>query len=624
MGQETLHYSIQSIRLPNDSYSYLDERSVPHTTLENLSRMNLLIGENNSGKSLLIRELFSKKWTFKSNFNLVLINESKNKFIKSIKEYGQKYRVRYDEFEEKLNLKTLSNIEYIEESSEIISSILELKSKIIKIYVENKDKTYYRDSGRQFTEVGQDLLKIYDESFDLLFKEYIRYFKELKTIPKFKKIFIPTFRGLRPLDDGYKYEDLYLKRIKDAYFKELADELLIFTGQSIYLDIKRYLLGGLHYRKLVREYEEYLSKNFFDNRLVALIPTEDNHILTIKIGDEKERPIYELGDGIQAIILITFPLFMRKDEYVILYIDEPEKFLHPGFQRKLLNTLLNENGFDNFLYYISTHSNHFLDITLDFSEVSIFAVKKDLKYTSGDEISPKFTIENLSHGDDNALRLLGVRTSSVFLSNCTIWVEGITDRWYFRRYLELYMTHLSESNKKFVSFIEDTHYSFLEYCGGNITHWSFLDNEDEPINEKRLCAKLFLIADKDDETKTAKSERYKKLKKALGNRYYRLKCKEVENLISPKVLNEVLKDYKEKDTPEICYEDYCDKNIGLYIDNLIDGKKRRSSYKKGNTIKDKQAFCKKALNHINSWEDLSDEAKSITVKIYKFICANNS
>ena len=129
----------------------------------------------------------------------------------------------------------------------------------------------------------------------------------------------------------------------------------------------------------------------------------------------------------------------------------------------------------------------------------------------------------------------------MFLSNCTIWVEGITDRLYFRHYLKLYFEHLKEKDDSSIEFKEDFHYSFVEYGGLNITHWSFLDNEEHPINVDTLCGKLFLIADKDKN----KDERHKELEKKLGDRFYCLRCKRVENLLSKEVLLKVIEDYEE-------------------------------------------------------------------------------
>jgi hypothetical protein len=273
---------------------------------------------------------------------------------------------------------------------------------------------------------------------------------------------------------------------------------------------------------------------------------------------------------------------------------------------------------------MTTHSNHFLDITLDFTQISIYSVRKGFDDIKSDSTNPKFFIENLSTGDFSSLELLGVRNSSVFLSNCTIWVEGVTDRKYFRKFLEMY----ERKNEKNFPFKEDLHYSFVEYGGSNITHWSFLDEEQNPINVEKLCGKLFLIADSPDKSEK-KQQRHSQLKKKLGEkRFVELRCKEVENLLLPKIISRVLASYGEsiESIPVFKYEEYFDKPLGNFLESLFATVKRnrKGSYSDGNTISDKVKFCEYAVNNIETWDDLSAESKEITEIIAAFIKENNN
>ncbi|MCK4795766.1 MAG: AAA family ATPase [Spirochaetes bacterium] len=474
-----------------------------------------------------------------------------------------------------------------------------------------------------YADAATELMEIYKNESEILGEN----FEEELAKPEFKIIYIPILRGLRLINyskenDTFQDDDFYrIRTEKDYNFENSNYSIKTFTGLTAYEYIKNYLLGDLKKRNLISEYQKYLSENFFDNKPVALIPSGNNGNLTIKIGDEKEQPIYDLGDGIQSIIIITLPLFLFKDENLLVFIEEPEQLLHPGLQRKLISTF-NEK-FENNHYFMTTHSNHFLDLTLDFSDISIYGLRKDFEDAEGEEKMPTFTIENLSHGGASSLELLGVKNSSVFLSNCTIWVEGITDRLYFRRYLEIYMNHLKENDADyFIEFNEDFHYSYVEYSGNNITHWSFLDNEENPINVERLCGRLFLIADKDK----FKDERHDKLKKVLEERFCRLDCVEVENLLTEDVLLKVIEEY-ERNTLNIDFEEanYKNEPLGKFIDEQLGGtKKRKGSYKtESGTISDKGNFCKKAIKNINNYNDLSDETKEICKRIYKFIKSNN-
>lgn len=120
--------------------------------------------------------------------------------------------------------------------------------------------------------------------------------------------------------------------------------------------------------------------------------------MTVKIGQEEERPIYGLGDGIQSIILITLPLFLYLDKSkevnttILVFIEEPEVGLHPELQRKLLKTLLSPI-FENYQFFVTTHSNHFIDRIFESEDISIYSFDKHIYDDEGS--STEFTIENV-------------------------------------------------------------------------------------------------------------------------------------------------------------------------------------------------------------------------------------
>jgi predicted ATP-dependent endonuclease of OLD family len=623
---------IKEIELMDENYSFIIDADSQVNRLKSLSKINIFVGENNSGKSRLLRSLLANKLNYVLDSSFI---EDYNNYVDDLKIEFEDYFVNNAFFAvEGLNiqnfwgieglLNNLSKIEYLNYSSDFYINFTRFKNVIENMV---KSETVY-ESGKMTSQIGKDLLQIIEAKSNIFKGNLEDYLKPID----FKKIYVPILRGLKPLyldENGFEYKDVYKARIQKDYFNEdseINNSIEIFTGISYYNYIKRYLLGNHNERKVIPEYEKYLAESFFDGKEVTLIPSELNGLITIKVGNEMERPIHELGDGIQSIIILTLPLFLNKGRNLLVFIEEPEKLLHPGLQRKLIETLLKQDGFENYQYFMTTHSNHFLDITLDmtmdFPKISIYALTKKIDMGDSDQKEPHFFIENLKHGDTSALDLLGVQNSSVFLSNCTIWVEGITDRLYFRHYLDLYFDYHSKSNNC-VKFKEDFHYSFVEYGGGNITHWSFLDNEKCPINVERLCGKLFLIADKDE----GKDKRHEELTEKLGDRFCLLKCKEVENLISKKVLLKVIKDY-EGCIPNIDYineADYKKVRLGRFIDKRLGANRKRiGSYAtKSGTVSDKLNFCKKVIENTNDWDDLSNETKKICERIYRFIAKNN-
>jgi len=229
--------------------------------------------------------------------------------------------------------------------------------------------------------------------------------------------------------------------------------------------------------------------------------------------------------------------------------------------------------------------------------------------------------------------LIGARVSSVFLSNCTVWVEGITDRLYLRKYLQVFQDSLDAGSRP---YREDYHFSFVEYGGNNITHWSFLDEEttEKTIDVDKLCAKLFLITDRDgtgeeldDDSKVEKSKKRKRhiaLKKKLDKQYYCLKCREIENLLSREVLKKTIM-ARAKGSPIFSSEfetgDYTATPLGTFINKTV--KNAGRVYPEG-TLTKKVDFCNAALLQINNIGDLSVEARLIARKLYDFIEAHNS
>lgn len=585
-------------------YSYLNnEMDYKNNDLEK-KKMNLLVGSNNSGKSRLMRsELKKSNKDYNLSFNdyeiwknqtLVLLDIS----VSLSKKNGGSYSMGDDSQKASKIHSMVSEINQILEKKEIDSVITS------KFNEYNRDNRYDRD----------EQIK----SLDVLKKNI----QKLKTQRNTQKMYIPVLRGLRTLE---KNKNHYGERTKKDYFKD-DGVVEIFTGLELYDRLQDMLLGEYEERKKVREFEGFLSENFFENKKVSLIPKKIDDVVHIKIGEDKDFPIYNLGDGIQSIIILTFPLFEKKGKSILIGIEEPEVYLHPGMQRKLMEVLLDKEGkygFENFQYLITTHSNHFLDLTLDYPDDVIIHESRKL-----DDGKFELTRKN----DENMLELMGnigVRNSSVFLANSTIWIEGITDRLYLRKYLEVYQNEKLMSKEISKIYEEDKHYSFIEYSGGNITHWDFLD-EEEGMTSQKISNKIFLLADTDgmrgienkDGTPHKKAERIEILEKSKDINAYLLKCKEIENLLTPNIIKKILDQKGEKiDGLEFEQDDYKEVGIGKYIETTLlkrtEGKKKYEE--KSGTIKSKVDFCRLACENIENLDDLSKETKLICEKLYSFI-----
>lgn len=626
---------VTAIKLPKEFEIYRNTENEPAEFLEALSKINIFVGSNNSGKSRFMR-LLSILAKYEVNQREIDLEQLKLKVIPMLDEIERNFH----DFE-LIRVNRNIDLSILKNYQTVFNGLLNLGSDRF----EDVRKVFEEIDGKIYKDVVTEgkTGEIRSDSLDI-FKKRVKEIaflisKSLKNIPKMtyddfpKKIYIPTLRGLRPLDDNHT--DFYLNRTMQDYFPTqelnsftrsekdtLKSNPEIFTGLSLWQRITDLLLGNNSERKLISDYQKFISETLFEGKSVALIPNQKEKVVVVKIGNEKEQPIHHLGDGIQSAIILSFLPFVMQEQ-TFFFIEEPEMYLHPGLQRKILEFY---NSLERHTFFMTTHSNHFLDITIDIKNASIFTFRKILGDSEEDEITPNFTIEAVDSTHESSLELLGVRNSSVFLVNATIWVEGITDRFYFRKMLNSYMDFLKENGELKLRLEEDVHYAFVEYGGANITHWSFLDNEDHQIEVDRLCAKAMVIIDGDGDGKKTRKEA---LEEKLGERLIVLQCREVENLLPYEVIKNVVMEYEKDDSltiKDFTYEQYKDQLLGKFIEDkmLKTAPKRKGSYKaESGTIKGKVDFCEKALKLIE-YSKLPETTQVEIQKIYQFIFTQNS
>lgn len=628
---------LKRILLDDDRYKEWETETSTGKSLDDLGKINVFIGANNSGKSRFLRALFSDE---KMKFELEAIDMAgiQNHFVDLSKKINAilAYRGLNDAASPEISSINSAIDRWITKPKYLDSRTINSFCKDLLGFL--KDLNIFQISGSSHKSgsvlnVGWNIITNELKSEISLFYNRIQglYPDSLNYSPEIK--YIPILRGLRPTRNLIENESVFdvtndnyhIRTVRD-YFdgdKKKYPTTTIFTGLGLYNDLKKMLLGKQSERNKVKEFESFLSTTFFGSKAVTLTPSIEDDSVHVLIGEE-EWPIYQLGDGIQTLIILLYPLFFNQGKQLLAFIEEPENSLHPGLQRLFWETLMRPE-FEDFQYFITTHSNHFLDITLDLPKISVYSFAK-----LNDN---KFSITNASNANNKVLDLIGVRNASVFLSNCTIWVEGITDRLYLRKYLEVYQKHLLENKAINTLFREDFHFSFVEYGGANITHWSFAeDDELQKIKSNRICSKIFLIADSDNTEEKAhskKAERLKLLKKELNDNLYVIEGREIENTLSPKILIDTIKKMEGSNSEQISwvdskvqYDKYKNKQIGTFIDAQFTGLKRKYKAKYG-TIQPKLEFCKTATELITSIDGLSSEGLTIAQKIYAFIKSCN-
>lgn len=364
-----------------------------------------------------------------------------------------------------------------------------------------------------------------------------------------------------------------------------------FSGEGIIERLAKLQHPNVH-NQIDKEKFEKINKflrNVIDNDTASIdIPHERDTILVHISG--RTLPLESLGTGIHEVIILAAAATIL--EKSVICMEEPELHLNPILQKKLVRYLLEAT---NNQYFITTHSAALMDTP----SAEIYHIKLE----NGQSIAEHATSDRLR---SEICEDLGYHPSDLLQSNCVIWVEGPSDRIYINYWIKSLVPR----------FVEGIHYSIMFYGGRLASHLTGEDIDksiEKFISLRRLNRRGVIVIDSDKEKKGARvNDTKRRLKDEFdcGPGYaWITEGREIENYLKPENIKNAIS--------QVHPEAKCKSTFGQYENTLLI---------KTKTGKDSQASKVDVAKYIveNCEFDLNQlDLKKQTQKLIDFIKESN-
>ena len=198
-------FTITAIKLPATLKGYKNNAEKSREFLEPVSRINIFVGANNSGKSRFMREL-AKQDEYFVKIQEVDVDELSLKianYVKSIKDKLAQLNFS------SINDLTISDLDTIKRESTNYLNLSSVNYESVRTILEQLANHPGAQSGFTKSNVGVNIDDTNKSDFSVLINDgAAELLKLVEQIPDFsktdfpKKVYIPVLRGLRPFDEN--------------------------------------------------------------------------------------------------------------------------------------------------------------------------------------------------------------------------------------------------------------------------------------------------------------------------------------------------------------------------------------------------------------------------------------
>lgn len=464
-------------------------KSINDMSLEFVEGKNIIVGQNNSGKSNIISAInlvigekypskrFDDKFYYKNsdNFSIILQLSKCNEFDREyLENYNKKIGIYTIPKEDKYLLNSTDELDELgfrtnwKNNYEIIQMIESAKHIYVSLVSRKNEDTIYTLS-----------IDIGDEN---LYK--LKFFASELLSSFITSAIIPSERSLKNelVINSYSWYGKLIKNIWQNMSQE-NNTLLSEHNQNL-TNVTNSIFESLT-TELGQSVKDAISYNKLEFKLIQDTKTDYYKGIKILLDDGYYSLLDDKGSGIKSLMIIElFKLYCKKYHTFssCLIVEEPEVFLHPQARSVLSKKIDQFLVGNNNQTIITTHSEQFLS-NFDIKQLTFISKEdgqsKKYKILNSDFTEKEFQKINIITKTENA---------EMFFADTVVLVEG-GEKYIIKKLFEIYKDELFLDYNN-VSIIKvggksyfDIYKKMLEKLGKKVYIIGDYDNLKEEVNE---------------------------------------------------------------------------------------------------------------------------------------------